>query len=153
MLDTWQQRLETMSERVKLTVLSVLLLLALAISTFAIANTFQAVRNLQLRNHDVKVGNVSTIRAWMTVPTVSRIYHVPENYVYHSLKISSPTSYHHVTLYEIANRKKQPVDQVIHTLEYAILSYRRQHHGATMPSQVNQPSKKHRSSALGRAVP
>ena len=79
-----------MSERVKLSVLSVLLLLALAISAFASANTFQAVRNLQLRNHDVKAGNVSTISAWMTVPTISRIYHVPEDYMYHSLEISSP---------------------------------------------------------------
>lgn len=130
-----------MSERVKLSVLSVLLLLALAISAFAMANTFQAVRNLQLRNHDVKVGNVSTICAWMTVPTVSRIYHVSEDYVYRSLEISSPSSYHHATLYEIAKRKQQPVDQVIHTLQQAILSYRKQHSGITIPSQVNHSSK------------
>ena len=77
------------------------------------------------------MGKVSTIRAWMTVPAISRIYHVPEDYMYRSLEISSPASYHHVTLYEIANRKHQPVDQVIHTLQHAILIYRQQHPGIT----------------------
>ena len=142
-----------MSERVKLSALSVLLLLALAISAFASANTFQAVRNLQLRNHDVKVGNVSTIRTWMTVPTISRIYHVPEDYMYHSLEISSPASYHHVTLYELANRKHQPVDQVIHTLQHAILIYRQQHPSITMPSRVYHSSKNHLAPVSGRAEP
>jgi hypothetical protein len=148
-----QQGLEIMSERMKLSVLSALLLLALVISAFTIANTFQAVRNLQLRNHDVKVGNVSTIRAWMTVPAISRIYHVPEDYVYRSLEIASPTSYHHMTLYEIAHRKQKPVDQVIHTLQHAILSYRQQHPGITMPSRVYHSSKNHLAPVLGRAEP
>jgi hypothetical protein len=142
-----------MSERIKLSVLSALLLLALVISAFTIANTLQAVRNLQLRNHDVKVGNVSTIRAWMTVPTISRIYHVPEDYVYRSLEIASPTSYHHVTLYEIAHRKKQSVDQVIHSLQHAILIYRQQHRGNTTLSQVSHSSKNHLAQVLGRAKP
>jgi hypothetical protein len=140
-----QQGLEIMSERMKLSVLSALLLFALVISAFTIANTFQAVRNLQLRNHDVKVGNVSTIRAWMTVPAISRIYHVPEDYVYRSLEITSPTSYHHVTLYGIANRKQQSVDQVIHTIQHAISTYRKLHPGSIIPSRMYHSSKKHQS--------
>src|SRR5215467_3465358 len=109
-----------MSERIKLGTLSALLLLVLAFSVFAMANTFRAVRALQLRNHDVRMGNVSTIRAWMTIPTISRIYHVPEDYVYRSLDITSPAPYHHVTIYEVANRKQKPVNQVIYSLQYAI---------------------------------
>jgi hypothetical protein len=131
-----------MSERIKLSVLSALLLLALVISAFTIANTFQAVRNLQLQNHDVKVGDVSTIRAWMTVPTISRIYHVPEDYVYRSLEITSPTSYRDVTLYEIANRKQLSVDQVIHTIQHTILTYRKLHPGSIIPSRMYLSSKK-----------
>ena len=142
-----------MRERIKFSVLSALLLLALVFSAFTTANTFEAVRNLQLQNHNVKVGNVSTIRAWMTVPAISRIYHVPEDYVYRSLEISSPASYHHVTLYEIANRKQQPVNQVIHILQHAILIYRKQHPGITMPPQAFHSSKKHLSPVLGRAEP
>ena len=142
-----------MSERIKLSVLSALLLLALVFSAFTIANTFHAVRNLQLRNHDVKAGNVSTIRAWMTVPAISRIYHVPEDYVYRSLEIASPVSYHHMTLYEIAHRKKQSVDHVIHTLQHAILIYRQQHPGITTPSRMYHSSTNHVASVLGRAEP
>jgi hypothetical protein len=142
-----------MSERIKLSVLSALLLLALVISAFTIGNTVQAVRNLQLRNHDVKVGNVSTIRAWMTVPAISRIYHVPEDYVYHSLDTPNHVSYHHMTLYEIAYLKHKPVDQVIHTLQHAILIYRQQHPGIAMPSRVYHSSKNHLASVLGRAKP
>jgi hypothetical protein len=140
-----------MSEQIKLSVLSALLLLALAISAFTIADTFQAVRNLQLQNHDVKAGNVSTIRDWMTVPAISRIYHIPEDYVYHSLEITNSTSNHHVTLYEIANRKQKPVDQVIHIVQHAILTYRKQHHGITIPSRAHHSPKIQLSPVAGRA--
>src|SRR5689334_10724896 len=102
-----------MSERIKLGILSALLLLVLAFSVFAVVNTFQAVRALQMRNHEVKAGNVSTIRAWMTIPAISHIYHVPEDYVYRSLNVTHPAPNHPVTLYEVANRKQKPVDQVI----------------------------------------
>jgi hypothetical protein len=127
-----------MSERIKLGILSALLLLVLVCSVFAMANTFKAVRALQLRNHDVKVGNVTTIRAWMTVPAISRIYHVPEDYVYRSLEITSPATYHHVTLYEIAHRKRQPVDHVIRILQHAILIYRKQHPRITLPPRAKR---------------
>jgi hypothetical protein len=140
-----------MSERIKLSVLSALLLLALVFSAFTIANTLHAVQNLQQRNHDVKVGNVSTIRPWMTVPAISRIYHVPEDYVYRSLEITNPVSYHHMTLYDIAHRKKQPVDNVIHTLQHAILNYRQQHPGITTPSRMYHSSKNHVAPVIGRA--
>jgi hypothetical protein len=140
-----------MSERIKLSVLSALLLLALVFSAFTIANTLHAVQNLQQRNHDVKVGNVNTIRPWMTVPAISRIYHVPEDYVYRSLEITNPVSYNHMTLYDIAHRKKQPVDNVIHTLQHAILIYRQQHPGITTPSRMYHSSKNHVAPVIGRA--
>ena len=140
-----------MSERIKLSVLSALLLLALVFSAFTIANTLHAVQNLQQRNHDVKVGDVSTIRPWMTVPAISRIYYVPEDYVYRSLEITSPVSYHHMTLYEIAHRKKQPVDNVIHALQHAILIYRQQHPGTATPSRMYHSSKNHVAPVTGSA--
>jgi hypothetical protein len=142
-----------MSERIKLSVLSALLLLALVLSAFTITNTFHAVQNLQLRNHDVNVGNVSTIRAWMTVPAISRIYHVPEDYVYRSLEISSSASYHHMTLDEIAHRKQQPVVYIIHTLQHSILIYRQQHPGITTPSRMYHSSNNLLATVPGRAKP
>lgn len=142
-----------MRERIKLGVLSALLLLALAFSAFTTANTFQAVRNLQLQNNSIRVGNVGTIRPWMTIPTISRIYHVPEDYFYRSLAISYPSTYHHVTLYEFASRKQQPVDKVIQIVRHAILTYRKQHHGITTPSRPHLSSKNHLSPVVGRTQP
>jgi hypothetical protein len=142
-----------MNERIKLGILGALLLLVLAFSVFAMVNTFKAVRALQLRNQDVKVGNVTTIRAWMTIPAISRIYHVPEAYMYRSLEINSPASYHHMTLLGIANRKQQPVNQVIHTLQHAILTYRKQHPRITIPQRVKHSFNKQLSSVVGRAKP
>jgi hypothetical protein len=140
-----------MSERIKLAILSALLLLVLAFSVFAMVNTENAVRALQVRNHEVRTGNVSTIRSWMTIPAISHIYHVPEDYMYRSLDITHPAPYHHVTLYEIANHKQQPVDQVIQTLQHVILLYRKQHPSITLPLPMKYASYKVVSPARGRA--
>jgi len=139
------------SDRVKLGFLCVLLLLALVFTAFTAANTFQAVRNLRLQNSGVRAGDVSTIRAWMTIHAISHIYHVPENYVYRSLDISSTLSFHHATLYEIASRKRQPLDQVIHTIQRAILTYRKRRDSISTPTR--HPSIAiHLSPALGRTA-
>lgn len=140
-----------MSERVKLYVLCVLLLLALVFTAFTATNTFRAVRNLQLRNSSVRSGDVHTIQAWMTIHAISHIYHVPEDYMYLSLDISGNTSFHHATLYQIASRKQQLVDQVIHTLQQAILTYRREHPGISAPTQAHHFSMRPLSLAPRRA--
>jgi hypothetical protein len=70
---------------------------------------------------------VSTVHPWMTVHVISHVYHVPEDYLCSTLQIGTPSSVRHVTLYEIASRKKQPVDQVVQTIQHAILIYRKQH--------------------------
>jgi hypothetical protein len=145
-----QQELDTVSERAKLGVLYVLLLLALLFTGFAASNTFQAVRNLQLQNSSVRAGDVSTIRAWMTIIAVSHIYHVPEDFVYRSLGLSSNASFHRATLNEIARRKRQPVDEVIHTLQHAILTYRKEHPGISTPTQAHHSSMKHPSTTPRR---
>jgi len=140
-----------MNERIKIGILSALLLFVLAFSVFAMVNTYKAVQALQVRNHDVRMGNVSTIRSWMTIPAISRIYHVPEDYIYRSLDITTPAPYHHATLYEIANRKQKPVDQVIRTLQHAILLYRKQHPGITLPPRAKRFSNKGQLPVVERA--
>lgn len=142
-----------MSERIKLGIISALLLLVLAFSVFAMVNTVAAVRALQLRNHDVRMGNVSTIRAWMTIPAISRIYHVPEGYMYRSLDITRPAPYHHVTIYELANRKQKPVNQVIYSVQHAILQYRKQHPSIALPPPAKRSSNRDFSPAVGRTKP
>jgi hypothetical protein len=124
-----------LSERAKLRLLGLLLLLVLGCLALTTISTVQAVRHFQQHSREVKAGDVSTIGSWMTIRMVSRVYHVPENYLYGSLHISNPRLFRHTTLYQIAHRRRQPVDQIIHTIQCAILAYRRASPGPfTSPS-------------------
>jgi len=124
---TLQQEVYTLSERVRLGLLCFLSLLVLGFLAFSAVNTIQAARNFQQQYSAVKTGDVKAIRPWMTIHAVSHIYHVPEDYLYRSLNIDKPASLRHLTLYDISKRKHQPVDQVIRSIQHAILAYRNMH--------------------------
>jgi hypothetical protein len=131
-----QQELDALIERTKLSFLCFLLLLMLGILAFTTVNTFQAVRNFQQQYSALQAGNVKTIHSWMTIPVISHIYHVPENYLYRTLHISNPGQHRHATLDEIATSKRQPVDHVIRTIQYAILTYRKEHPHVLTPTST-----------------
>jgi hypothetical protein len=115
----------TLSERARLSLLCFLLLLVLGFLAFSAVNTIQAARSFQQQYSAVKTGDVKAIRPWMTIHAVSHIYHVPEDYLYRSLNIGNPLSLRHLTLYDIAKRKHQSVDQIIRSIQHAILAYRK----------------------------
>ncbi len=94
-------------------------------------------RSFQHQYTAVKKGDVSTVHPWMTVHVISHVYHVPEDYLGHTLTISNSYQLRHSTLYDIAARKRQPVDRVVHTVQQAILVYRKNHH-STFFVQVPQ---------------
>jgi hypothetical protein len=142
--------LYTLSERVKLSLLCLLLLLMLGVLAFTAVNTFQAVQSFRQQYSEVKAGDVSTIHPWMTIHVVSQIYKVPEDYLYHSLQISYPNEYRHTTLYELASHKQQPVDQVIHTIQHAILTYRKIHPKSSAPAAGRKQDKNPPSPTPGR---
>ena len=132
--------MNTTSERAKIGVLLFSLLLMLGLLAFSAASTFQAVHSFQRQYGAVRTGDVSTIHPWMTLPVVSHIYHVPEDYLYQSLNINNPPRrLHHTTIYEIATQQKQSVDQVIHTIQHAILTYRKDHHSLSTPTPAPRP--------------
>lgn len=139
-----------LSERVKLSLLCLLLFLMLGVLAFTAVNAFQAVQSFQQQYSKVKAGDVSTIHPWMTMHVVSQIYKVPEDYLYHSLQISYPNTYRHTTLYELASHKRQPVDQVIHTIQQAILTYRKTHPKSLTPTPGRKQAKKPPSPTSGR---
>ncbi len=128
------------SERAKLGIIGLLLLLILGVLIFTAVNTAQAVHNFQKQYSAVKVGDVGTIRPWMTLHVISHVYHVPEDYLGRSLVISDTTTLHKATLYEIADRKKQPVTQVIHTVQRSILTYRKDPTGFTVSAPLPSPA-------------
>jgi HAMP domain-containing protein len=119
--------LYSLSERAKLGLLCVLLLLMFGIVAFSAENTLQAAQSLRQQYSAVKAGDVSAIRPWMTIHVISHIYHVPENYLYHSLNIDNPALFRHATLNKIANRKRETVNSVIHSVQLAISAYREAH--------------------------
>ncbi|HLQ28639.1 MAG TPA: hypothetical protein VK140_05310 [Ktedonobacteraceae bacterium] len=137
-------------ERAKLGILCLLLLLMLGILAFTAVNTVQAVRNFQQQNSAIKAGDVHAIHPWMTIHMISHIYHVPEDYLYRSLNMNSPDQIRHATLNEIANRNRQPIDQVIRTIQHAILTYRKKQ-PPSMPMPPPQHSVRHAPPATGRA--
>jgi hypothetical protein len=128
-----------LSERARLGLLSLLLLIMLGVLVFAAVNTVQAVKNFQHQYTAVKSENVSAIHPWMTIHVVSHIYHVPENYLYRTLNLPDTPATRHMTIETIALHKKQTTNQVIHTLQQAIVKYRKEHH---IPTPTPQPGMK-----------
>ena len=115
-------------ERIRLGLLSLLLLLMLGIVCSTAVGTYQAVRSFQQQNNALETGDVSTIRSWMTVHVIAHLYHVPEDYLSRTLAIGNPDVLRHSTLNQIASNKRQPVNKLIQTLQHAILNYRKVHH-------------------------
>lgn len=141
------------SERAKLGLLGILLLVMIGILIFTAANALEAARDFQEQYTAVKKGDVSAIHPWMTVHVVSHLYKVPENYLYHSLELRDSKQLRHSTLYEIASKKKQPVNTVIQTLQRAILTYRKAHPNLLTPtpkSTATPRSKRHELPTPGR---
>jgi hypothetical protein len=116
-----------LSLRVKVILIGVLLLLALATTAIAANATFQAVQRFQQQKALAAAGDVRTIRPWMTIPYIARFYHVPEVYLYRSLHIYDARPPRHATLRALAIRFNRPVDEMIHQIQIAILNYRKQH--------------------------
>jgi hypothetical protein len=140
-----------LSERAKLGLLCLLLLLVMGVLAFTSVITLQAVRTFQHQATAVKRGDVSAIHPWMTVHVVSHICHVPEDYLYSSLQVkASDKLLRHTTLYQLANRKHEPVNQVIHTLQRAILVYRHVHPRDTAPTSAPKHSRESLVAAPGR---
>jgi hypothetical protein len=119
--------LSKLSESTKLKLLCLSLLLILGLLTFTAIETVQAMRSFQKQYSEVKTGDVSTVHPWMTVHVISHVYNVPEEYLGQKLTISSQDQLRHETLYEIASHKKLPVNRIVHTVQQAILVYRKAH--------------------------
>jgi hypothetical protein len=123
-----------LSLRVKFILIGILLLLALASTAIAANATYQAVQRFQQQKKLAALGDVRTIRPWMTIPFISHFYHIPEVYLYRSLGISDPRPPRHATLHALSIRLNRPVDQLIRQIQAAILNYRKQN-----PTRLKHP--------------
>jgi hypothetical protein len=124
--------------RLRFVILGVLLCLSTAAAIFAAVTTYQAIQQFKRERALTQSGDVSTIRPWMTVHFIAQTYRVPENYLYQSLHITNPQPVSHATLRVLADHYKRPVNDVIHNLQVAILSYRKQHPRGGSPLHSGQ---------------
>lgn len=116
-----------LSGRVKRIGLSVLVVLALGLTILFAVQTVRAIHHFQQSHQLALSGDVRSIRPWMTVPYIARVYHVPESYLLQTLDVSDPESVRHVTLYSLAPRLRLTTDALIQKLQTAILTYRQSH--------------------------
>src|SRR6478672_11986013 len=116
-----------LSVRIRMLLMAILLVLSLVCTIVAGRATVNAFQSFQQENTLMKQGDVRTIRPWMTIPSISRVYQVPESYLCDALHLSNTPALRHATLQMLAIREHYPVDKVIRTIQKAIVTYRRQH--------------------------
>lgn len=113
-----------MKTHVKLAITGLLLSLAVILVCFSATSTIQAYKHIQQNNRRVQTGDVTTIDAWMTIPYIARVYHVPELCFTQTLRISNRTLAEHATLRTIADHYHWPVQTLIQRMQQVILQYR-----------------------------
>lgn len=122
-----------LSRRIKVILIGMLLLLALGVTGFAATVTLQALQQFEQQKMLAATSDVSTIRPWMTVPYIARVYHVPEPFLYRSLHVDAAHPPRRANLRLLASRLNRPVDDVIRDLQLDIITYHRQHPSPPTP--------------------
>lgn len=139
-----------MSARMKQISMGVLLCLTLGLTLFFAVSLAHAVGRFNQERRLSLSGDVRTIRPWMTIPYIAKVYHVPESYLLDTLHISNPKSVRHVTLFSLSSRLGLSTDALIKQIQTAILTYREQHPPQTPPPPTPQGGL---PPTLGRAPP
>ncbi len=115
------------SRTISIIVIGFLLCVALTGMVLSAVGTVRAVQNLQQQRTLTRQGDVRTIRSWMTIPYIAHVYHVPANYLYQSLHIPYSYPRQHIPLHMLAARSQRPVSEIVHGVQSAIITYRKQH--------------------------
>jgi hypothetical protein len=110
----------------KILLMSILVCLAAGCAIFTAVTTVQALRSFQDHHRLAVSGAVQTIRPWMTVPYVAHTYHVPEKYLYRTLRVPDTPQQRHITLHMFAARFHQTDDYMVAKIERAVEQYRKQ---------------------------
>ncbi|HEX7736992.1 MAG TPA: hypothetical protein VF458_19260 [Ktedonobacteraceae bacterium] len=114
-----------MKTSIKFIYTSLLLCLALWLTCATATGTIQAYQQFQQEHQRVQSGDAATVRPWMTIPYVARVYRVPEPCFTETLRLDDHWLVEHATLRVIADHYKRPVDKLIHDVRDVIQGYRR----------------------------
>jgi hypothetical protein len=99
--------------------------------------TVKAIQRFEQARILTAAGDVSTIRPWMTIRYIARVYHVPEGYLYESLQIVNSQPTYRTSLRSLAVRYNRSLNGLISDLQTAIKSYRKQHPSSRSPYSLN----------------
>ncbi|HEX8983260.1 MAG TPA: hypothetical protein VF792_10850 [Ktedonobacterales bacterium] len=138
-----------MSARMKQIGMGALLCLTLGLTLLFAVSIVHAIGRFNESRKLSLSGDVRTIRPWMTIPYIARVYHVPETYLLETLHISDPASVRHVTLFSLSSRMGMSTDALIKQIQTAILTYRKQH----PPEPPTPPRQGDSLPVMGRAPP
>lgn len=127
--------------RAKFVCVSLLLCVAVVGTFFTATGTIQAYQRFQQDHQLIQTGDVTTVRAWMTIPYVARVYHVPESCFSQSLHISNHWLEKHATLRDIASYYHWSGDGLIRDVQEIILNYRQGQHACGTPVATPGASK------------
>jgi hypothetical protein len=118
---------QLLSTRSRLIVTGILLCLALGATIFCAMQTVQAIQHFQQVRTLDEQKDVRTIQPWMSIHYISRVYTVPESYLYEELHFTDPHSIRHLPLSTIAMRYNLALDGFIRTIQTVVKTYRKQH--------------------------
>ncbi len=104
---------------------SLLLCFALLVTAFTATGTIQAYQHFQQDHQSIQQGDVTTVRPWMTIPYIARVYHVPQPCFTQSLHLADRSLVEHATLRVLADHYQRPLERLIHDVQNVILHYRR----------------------------
>lgn len=134
-----EQKKIGLNVRLKFISVSLLLCMALICTVFAATGTIRAYQQFEQDHQGVLTGDVNTIRPWMTLPYIARVYRVPAPCFYQSLQIIDPVVRQHATLRSIADAKKEPVDALLYHVRTIIQDYRNHHLTCTASIKLARP--------------
>ena len=83
--------------------------------------------------------DVSLIRDWMTIPYISRLYHVPPDFIFERLGLPEQDN-RHKSLHDLAQTySANESDLIISQVQAIILEFQAQHDGPEPPSPPQAP--------------
>jgi hypothetical protein len=104
---------------------SLLLCLAVILTGFTATGTIQAYQHFQQDHQRIQAGDVTTVRSWMTIPYVARVYKVPEPCFTQTLHLNDRWLVEHATLRTLADHYKRSLTGLIINVQHVIVMYRR----------------------------
>ncbi len=121
------QKEQNIKIRLRIIMLLICLLVALIATAITIHDTFGTLKTVQQSQLLVHKGDVRIIGSWMTIPYIAHQQQIPARLLYAQIHVKADAIGRHLTLEELAEQQKEPVNTLIHHIQETILQYRKNH--------------------------